>query len=177
MAEKNYPLILAKTLEHEGGWSDNPKDPGGATMKGITLSTYTAYLGRKVSKDDLKNIPEEDLQNIYRNNYWNKVGGNALPSGLDACVFDFAVNSGPSRAIRLLQGLSGATTDAILGPKTLAAAREWSAAHGCETCIYDYQAARLHYLKALPSFIVFGRGWTRRVDDVEQFAIGLCSKK
>jgi len=176
MVAKNFQTALDKTLSYEGGWSDHPDDPGGATMKGITLSTYSAFLGRKASKDDLKNISNDDIRNIYQKNYWDKVSGDNLPNAMDVCVFDFAVNSGPSRAIRLLQGLSGATTDGIIGPKTVAAAREWVLAHGCETCIYDYQQSRLHYLQALPTFIVFGRGWTRRVDDLEQFAIGLCHK-
>lgn len=177
MSAKNFSSALNRTLVHEGGWSDHPNDPGGATMKGITLSTYSAFLGRKATKEELKNIPEADLLAIYKNNYWDKVKADNLPSGLDICVFDFAVNSGPSRAIRMLQGLCGAVPDAIIGPKTIAAASEWALAHGCETCIYDYQATRLHYLKALPTFIVFGRGWTRRMDDIEQFAVNVCSKK
>jgi lysozyme family protein len=171
--QSNYPKILKKTLEWEGGWSDHPDDKGGATMRGVTIGTYSQYLGRQATKEELKDIPEEHIKDIYKNMFWNKVFGDQLPSKLDACVFDFAVNSGPSRAVRMLQGFAGSTPDGAMGPKTLAATNEWVKSQGADVCVYEYQARRQHYLESLQSFIVFGKGWTRRVDDIEQFALTL----
>ena len=104
----HFPKILSNTLHHEGSWSDHVKDPGGATMKGITLKTYSDYLGRPAMKDELRRIPDDHLEAIYRKGYWDKVRGDelaAISPGLAAAVFDFAVNSGPGRAAKALQGL------------------------------------------------------------------------
>jgi lysozyme family protein len=100
MSAVNYPApILDFTLKYEGGWSDDPRDPGGATMKGVTLATYAAFKGRAVSKAELKAISDVDLFAIYRQGYWQAVDGDELPTGPDLCLFDIAVNSGPARAL------------------------------------------------------------------------------
>lgn len=87
------PLVLA----HEGGWADHPRDPGGATMKGVTLATFRRYVPN-ATKDKLRNISDEMLARIYREGYWDIVKGDELPPGLDYALFDWAVNSGPRRA-------------------------------------------------------------------------------
>ena len=68
----NFPQALQMVLHHEGGWSDHRDDPGGATMKGVTLAVYREYLGRDVSKEELRNIPQEHLLNLYKTRYWDK---------------------------------------------------------------------------------------------------------
>jgi lysozyme family protein len=169
----HFPKILAMTLHHEGGWSDHPKDPGGATMKGITMQTYSDFLGRPAMKDELRRIPDDHVAAIYRKGYWDKVRGDdlaAISPGLAACVFDFAVNSGPGRAARALQSLCGAVTDGAIGPNTLKQAAAWVAMLGAPTAIDAYQAFRQHYLESLDTFAHFGKGWTQRVGGMTVFA-------
>ena len=102
MARANFAAALSAVLLHEGGWANNPKDPGGATMKGVTLATYRRYRPG-ATKEQLRNISDEELRTIYRDGYWDEVRGDDLPSGIDFATFDFAVNSGPSRAAKFLQ--------------------------------------------------------------------------
>jgi len=167
---ENFEKAFRKTVSMEGGFSDHPLDPGGATMKGVTLKTYSAHLGRQATVEELKAIPDEHLLAIYCRNYWDKCECDDLPSGLDVCVFDWAVNSGPGRAVRALQELVGAKPDGDVGPKTLAAVASWWGYYGPKTCIAMYQNERMDFLEDLPTFKVFGNGWTKRVIEVEQFA-------
>jgi lysozyme family protein len=165
--KQNFEFSLNHVLKHEGGWSDHPKDPGGATMKGVTLATYSDWLGRPASKDELRNISDEHLRDIYKTRYWDAVRGDDLPSGLDYVVFDMAVNSGPGRAARMLQSAVGATPDGAIGPKTLVAVQ----AHGAEALIAVFQRSRQHFLEALPTFATFGKGWTRRVNEAADIGL------
>jgi len=171
--KNNFKDSLKFTLSQEGGWSDHPADPGGATMKGVTLKTYSEYLGRPASKQELRAIPDNHLENIYRKKYWDKVRGDDLPRGMDLCVFDFAVNSGPSRAIKILQALCKAKPDGIIGPATLKAVNDWFIDAAPSISIDEYQHARQHYLEAIPTFSTFGKGWTRRVKEGRDAALAL----
>lgn len=169
----NFPKILANTLHHEGLWSDHALDPGGATMKGVTLKTYSDYLGRPAMKDELRRIPDHHLEAIYRKGYWDKIKGDELTDicpGLAAAVFDFAVNSGPGRAARALQSLCGAVTDGGIGPNTLKQVKAWVELMGPQGAIDAYQAYRQHYLESLDTFATFGKGWTRRITEMTVFA-------
>jgi len=159
----NFANSLSFTLEHEGGWSDDPRDPGGATMKGITIGTFTKYMKRPVTKDELKNITNQQLSNIYRSMYWDVCKCDELPSGLDLAVFDFAVNAGLGRAIKILQGVCGVERDGSIGPVTIKAAKESKAS----TMVSDYNAARSSFYRGLKGFPDFGKGWLRRVTDCE----------
>ena len=117
--EQNFDKCLEMLLVHEGGWSKHSKDPGGSTMKGVTKKVYEEYLGRECTDDELLTIKDEEVAEIYRKRYWDKIKGDDLPDGVDWSVFDWAVNSGPSRAAKYLQGLVGATEDGIIGPRTM----------------------------------------------------------
>jgi len=167
----NFAECLGITLRHEGGFVSHPKDPGGSTNKGVTLATFSLYLGRKASVDELKMISDTQLCEIYRKQYWDKVRGDDLPGGLDFCVFDFAVNSGPGRAAKMLQALVGAEADGSIGHKTVAAVLDYVSRETLPKVIEQYQAKRLHYLQALPHWETFGRGWGRRVNEVLDEAI------
>lgn len=165
----NFERCLPKVLSHEGGWSDHPSDPGGATMKGITIGTYAQWKGRKVTKDELRNITDAEVAAIYRRKYWDKVKGDDLPSGVDYVAFDAAVNSGPARSARWLQLAVGATQDGQIGPATVAAAQAQYAPAVVERAI----GARLSFLRGLKTWPTFGKGWHRRVDDVRTFALAI----
>jgi lysozyme family protein len=165
--KQNFEASLAHVLKHEGGWADHPADPGGATMKGVTLKTYSDWLSRQATKDELRNIPAEHLRTIYKARFWDAVRGDELPSGLDYVVFDMAVNSGPGRAARMLQAAVGVTPDGSIGPKTLAAVN----AQDPSTLIATFQRNRQHFLEDLPTFGTFGKGWTRRVTEAGEIGL------
>jgi lysozyme family protein len=164
-----FPHALAVVLKHEGGWSDHPQDPGGATMRGVTLKTFSEVLGRPATKEELRQITDEQLRKIYRGRYWNAACADQLPAGLDLVVFDMAVNAGPRRAVRMLQALLGVTTDGAVGPRTLAAV----GLHDPGTLIQEYSHERRSYYRSLSTFQTFGRGWLRRVEEVEAEALKL----
>lgn len=163
MATGNLPACLALTLPHEGGWSDHPKDPGGATMKGITLATYRRWKPG-ASKQQLRNISNSEVEMIYRDGYWKPVNGDRLPAGVDAATFDYAVNSGVGRASRELQTVVGMNAiDGVIGPATANRVAELDG----KTTIQKLCARRLSFMQSLKIWSTFRRGWSRRVADVE----------
>jgi lysozyme family protein len=163
----NFERCLAEVLKHEGGWADHPKDPGGATMKGVTIGTFAQFKGRKVTKDELRAISDADLRAIYRRKYWDVVKADDLPAGLDLVAFDAAVNSGPSRGARWLQDGLGVAADGKVGPMTIRAAQHANV----PLAIGKALDARLAFLRRLKTWPTFGKGWQRRVDDVRRVAI------
>ena len=164
----NFTACLPVTLQYEGGWSDHPKDPGGATMKGITLAVYRRYRPG-ASKAELKAISEIEVQAIYRDGYWNPIKGDDLPIGVDLATFDFGVNSGVSRASKYLQRAVGVGADGKIGNVTIAAARS---ANGKEV-IQRLCGSRLSFVQGLGTFGTFGKGWSRRIANVEAKAVAM----
>lgn len=172
MTDRNFARALPLVLKHEGGYVDHPKDPGGATNKGVTLATFRRYVKADGTKADLRAITDKQVATVYYRHYWSAVNAQALPAGLDYAVFDFAVNSGPTRAAQFLQRVLGVTVDGRVGPQTIAAAEK----AGTSTVIKALCAARLAWLKRLKHWPTFGRGWTRRVNDVERDALAMVGK-
>jgi lysozyme family protein len=167
----SFDIALKETLSHEGGWAKHPSDPGGSTMKGVTKATYEGWLGKAVNDRELEHIPDEHLVAIYRDLFWNRIRGDELPPPVAMMVFDFAVNSGPARAIRHLQSVVGASPDGQLGPQTMAAIDNYIARYGIEGLIKSYSFSRLRYLRDLKTWRIFGRGWEKRVIAVERKAL------
>lgn len=165
--QDNYEHCLEMILHHEGGYVNHPKDPGGETNLGVTKRVYEEWGGEK----DMTDLLVEDVAPIYQKNYWDRCKCDDLPSGLDLCVFDFAVNAGPSRSAKFLQRLIGTTVDGGIGPNTLKAVHNYVEEVGLETAIEDYQSARQEYYEALDTFDTFGRGWTRRVEETTSSAL------
>lgn len=165
--DRNFARALALVLKSEGGWSDNPADPGGATMKGVTLANFRRYVKADASKDDLRKISDAQLATVYRRFYWDAVAGAELPGGVDYAVFDFAVNSGPGRAAKYLQAAVGVAQDGRIGPATLRAV----GARPPGAVIDDLCDARLAFLRRLPTWPVFGKGWSDRVRSVRAQAL------
>ncbi|MEI9424310.1 hypothetical protein O7A70_24415 [Mesorhizobium sp. Cs1299R1N1] len=165
--DRNFARALALVLKSEGGWSDNPADPGGATMKGVTLANFRRYVKADGSKADLRKIGDEQVATVYRRFYWDAVAGAELPDGVDYAVFDFAVNSGPGRAAKYLQATLGVSQDGRIGPATLAAAR----ARPAGVVIDQLCDGRLAFLQRLPTWATFGRGWSDRVKSVRSQAL------
>jgi len=162
----NFEACLKYLLQHEGGFVNHPSDPGSMTNLGITKAVWEEWTGHKVDEAAMRKLTVADVTPLYKRKYWDKVRGDELPSGVDYCVFDAAVNSGPGRAVKWLQEAVGVVADGALGPKTLAAV----AAADDQATIDKYNATRLKFLQALPTWAVFGRGWGIRVADVKKTA-------
>lgn len=170
--DRNFARALPLVLMHEGGFVNHPKDPGGATNKGVTIATFRAYVKPNGTVEDLKNITDEQVATVYYRHYWAAVNAQALPSGVDYAVFDFAVNSGPARAAKYLQAILGVEQDGRVGPKTIAAAQ----AKDARAVINGLCDARLAFLKRITSggkllWNTFGKGWDRRVSRVRSDAL------
>jgi lysozyme family protein len=165
----NFDRCVAVTLAYEGGFVDNPADPGGATNFGITLRTLEAFLGEPVTVDDVRNMTVDTATAIYGANYWNAMRCSALPPGVDMALFDFGVNSGIGRAVRTLQRIVSVAQDGSVGPATIGAVQEWRPAD----LVTSLCSARLAFLRGLPTFAEFGNGWTTRVKDVAGRALAM----
>jgi len=161
-----FSEALEVILHHEGGYVNHPKDPGGETNLGVTKRVYEDFGGEK----EMKELVKEDVEPIYKKNYWDRVKGDDLPEGLDLCIFDFAVNAGPGRAAKFIQRLVNTTVDGGIGPNTIKCINDHVEKYGVSTTIDQYQSERHNYYGSLSTFETFGRGWTRRVDEVTEKA-------
>jgi lysozyme family protein len=167
--KENYDAALKATLRYEGGKVDDPRDPGGRTAYGVTQNTYNAWRAKHgLNQKDVFQIADSEVAAIYKQEYWDKIRGDDLPDGVDFAVFDFAVNSGVSRAAKYLQSMVGVTQDGVIGPKTIAAAKTYLGNRLTDM--------RLGFLKGLPTWNTFGRGWSNRINDVYAVVRDLCSR-
>lgn len=167
--KENFENCFALVIKHEGGYVDNPKDPGGATNLGCTKKVWEEWIGHEVSKDDIKALTYADVMPLYKKRYWDAIKGDDLPDGVDYAVFDLAINSGPSRAAKTLQQVLGVTADGQIGPATLRAL-ETANSRDVATKVCE---ARLAFLQSLSTYATFGKGWSRRVAEVEQTAFNM----
>jgi lysozyme family protein len=163
MADR-FDICFAFTLREEGGYVDDPSDPGGATNMGITLATYRQWSDDPNLGDvQVKDLMPKTARAIYRSLYWNPLRADALPAGVDLSVFDMGVNAGIWRSARLLQqalGFTGDDVDGSIGPETLAAAGRFDP-RSLVNDLADRQAA---YYRSLPDFPTFGTGWLNRTE-------------
>jgi lysozyme family protein len=162
----NFESALEAVLHHEGGFVNHPADPGGMTNLGVTKKVWEEWVGHEVDEKTMRGLTPEIVGPMYKAKYWDKVKGDDLPSGVDYAVFDAAVNSGPGRAAKWLQGCVGVEQDGGIGPKTLAAVASMNPVELVE----DYAKRRLSFLMDLPHWDTFGKGWGRRVAAVQTVA-------
>jgi hypothetical protein len=159
----NFDRCVQIILRHEGGFADHPRDPGGATNFGITLNTLRDWReDPNLTADDVRNLTKREAIEIYRARYWLPMRCNDLPPGVDLSVFDFGVNAGPSRSVKTLQRVLGVKDDGSVGPITLAAI----GAVAPHQIVESFAEARLAFYQSLSTFDTFGRGWTRRTQEV-----------
>lgn len=173
MAKSTFETVRPLLLQHEGGYVDHPHDRGGATNHGITQATLAAWRGKRVSKDDVRNLTVDEAIAIYRAQYWDAVRGDDLLPGVDYAVYDYAVNSGPSRAAKDLQRVVGATPDGIIGAMTLD--RMWHCGKPPSQIVDEICDRRLAFMKRLWNWKTFGKGWARRVAGVRSKALQLAA--
>lgn len=170
-----FDRALAHVLEMEGGFTDDPHDPGGPTNKGILLRELAEWKG--VTLDalntptflaELKSISHETISAIYRQRYWQPGRCADMPAGLALMHFDAAVNQGVGTAARMLQEAVGTDVDGEIGPQTRAAI----AHNPLQKTLATYADIRRRRYRALPHFWRFGRGWLNRVDVTLRRALG-----
>lgn len=166
--EQNREKAIGWVLEHEGGFTNHPSDPGGPTNFGITIHDARMYLNNAADVAFMKAMQKSDAIAIYRAKYWDKVRGDELPTGLDYTLMDYGVNSGVGRAIKVLQRKVRTNVDGVFGPMTLKAMHDYVDAYGVANLITTINDERLDFLKALRTWPVFGKGWGRRVADVKK---------
>lgn len=151
----NFTLCLEETLRWEGGYTNHPLDPGGPTNLGIIQVEYDRYntsLGLPLKS--VKQITKEEAILIYKKNYWDSTNCDDFNSGIDLIMFDFAVNSGPSRAINTLHKIRpGSNSDT-------------------ET-INKFMDERERFLRSLSTFPTFGKGWMNRTKGIRAKALSM----
>jgi lysozyme family protein len=167
--QTNFDKCFELMLAHEGGYVDHPKDPGGRTNLGVTQHVWEEWMGRPVSEKEMRALTPIMVKPLYKRKYWDAVRADDLVDGVDYCVFDVAVNSGPGRAIKFLQSCVGTTPDGGFGPATLAAVKK--AEEDPVRLVELYCAKRLEFLQSLKTFETFGKGWSRRVAEVKEEAL------
>lgn len=167
--QDNFEACFAQTERWEGGWVDNPHDPGGATDRGVTQRSYNGYRAKlKLPPRSVRRMTDDECKDLYRSEYWVGARGDDLPAGLDLCQYDEAVNSGAVQAAKLLQTAVGVRADGVLGLETL------NAIHNCADIpdlIKKVCAARLSFWHRLKTWAFFGVGWTRRGIGIEAKAL------
>lgn len=162
-----FELALAHVLKMEGGFSDDPFDPGGPTNRGITLAVFASTRGIELTAanrasliEGLKRLGSAQTRQIYATRYWDLSRAGLLPPDVAVMHFDAAVNHGVAAAVRMLQEAAGATVDGEIGPETLGRVRIMPGAE----LIARYADIRRARYRSLGHFWRFGRGWLRRVD-------------
>lgn len=163
----SFEACLPIILQSEGGFVDDPHDPGGATNLGITLATLSGWLGRPATIADVEALTPETVAPIYCADYYNASHACSCPPGVDLMVFDEAVNQGVGRAVRSLQHAAGVAQDGLFGPATQAAV---NTAHP-GALILRIEADREAHYRALPTFPRFGFGWLNRLTRTKQLAM------
>jgi lysozyme family protein len=167
--QSNFELCLKKMLAHEGGYVDHKLDPGGMTNLGVTKRVWEEWVGHEVDEKQMRALTPETVAPLYKRKYWDAIRADELVAGVDYCVFDVAVNSGSGRAVKFLQSCVGVTVDGGFGPATLAAVKK--AEEDPARLIEMYCARRLEFLQSLKTFETFGKGWSRRVQEVKDKAL------
>jgi lysozyme family protein len=171
MSASSYQTAILHVLASEGGYVNHPADPGGPTNWGITLADARHYWKTNATASDVRVMSLDVAKQIYRAHYWNSMSCDGLPAGVDYCVFDYGVNSGVGRSARVLQKLVKVPQDGVIGPQTLAAAGEIDPAK----LVNSICAERLAFLKALPTWRTFGKGWSARVAEVRATSLRLAA--
>lgn len=154
-----FDTAMVRLFAHEGGYVNDPKDPGGETKYGISKRAFP--------NEDIKRLTKDRAKALYRANYWDEIRGDDLPPAVAFQVFDAAVNHGVSWASRTLQRAVRVPVDGIIGPQTLAAVENVGPCATIDT-FNDY---RERYYRKLPTFGRFGDGWLARLDANRAFAV------
>ena len=167
--DNNFDRSLKLVLKSEGGYVNNPKDPGGESMMGVTKNAWSTWLKRPIADGEMAKLTVADITPFYKALYWDKSYCNQLPTGIDYMVFDASVNMGVGLSIKLFQKSLGGVPDGIIGPNTMKLINEMNV----KTMIDKYSAQKEMFYKSLGTFPTFGKGWLARVERIKQTALSM----
>ncbi len=173
MTASNFSACFEEMEKFEGfhQFSNNPHDPGGATESGLTQRSYDAWRRKQgLPIRSVRVVTDDELQAIYRSEYWTQVRGDELYPGLDLVLFDTAVNEGAVQATRDLQRALGVSVDGVFGLETLGAIQNYGDKSGL---IHAVCARRMSFWRSLKTWVYFGKGWAARGEDIEARAIAM----
>lgn len=185
MARQTFEAITPSLLAHEGGYTDDRHDPGNwtggkvgvgrlvGTNHGIAAPTLAAHRKRSVTQADMRALTRDEAIRIYKAQYWDSVRADDLPAGVDYAVYDYSVNSGPGRAAKDLQRVLGVKVDSVIGPMTVDAALNSGLAPA--EIVNRLCDRRLAFMKSLKTWGRYGRGWSRRVEEVRAKSLRLAA--
>jgi lysozyme family protein len=170
MTTSNFEAALKYCLIDEGGNSDDPRDHGGRTSKGITQQVYDSWcrLNNK-SSGDVWQASDADIKSIYKDQYW-KPYCDEMPDGIDYLFFDMAVNTGRQQAVKTLQKALNVPADGMMGQVTWASVDNIA---DIPSVIRDISEYRRTFYRHLRQFPIYGKGWLNRVDHAEKGALAL----
>lgn len=166
MVAATYDAAMIRVFADEGGYTNDPADPGGPTNWGITIHDARQYWKPNATEMDVKTMPKTIAADIYRKHYADPLRYNALPAGFDYSVLDAGINSGVGRAVPWAcqaLGVASRKIDDVVPLATLAKDKV--------ALIQKYWGIRLSFLRGLRTFKNFGRGWTRRCTQGEAAAV------
>ncbi len=146
----SFDRAFAKIVSIEGGFIDDPKDPGGATKFGISQRAYP--------QENIASLTLDRAKEIYRRDYWDKVLGDCIPDPLSCFVFDAAVNHGVKQSIIMLQNALKITADGIAGQVTINAVKNSNK----DVCVRFMTNRAIRYFQT-NNFERFGNGWLNRL--------------
>ena len=177
--KKNWGPFFDMLIAHEGGFTDDQRDGGnsrgdghgneGSTMLGVTSKVWAEYTGKPAPKDVMRLLTIDDVEPLYKKNYWDVVRGDDLPSGCDISVVDCSVNSGPGLAAKLLQKSVAAKVDGSIGPKTVASVYDFDPID----VLHKYYDQREAFYRKLDDYKIYGKGWSRRNTETLEKALEL----
>lgn len=162
----NHKTLAPFVRYYEGGFSNNPKDPGGATMRGVTIATFRAVYGQSKTVDDLKRITDEQWDTIFKKYYWDKCKADIIESQSVAnMLVDFAWHSGVSTAVKAIQQIVGVDADGVAGRVTVGAINGFFS--GSQCVFEQLKARRFQFLRTRATWPTFKNGWTKRLDAIK----------
>ncbi len=170
---KLYEDPIGYILQHEGGYVNHPADKGGPTNFGVTIKTYSKWLGRRATIDEVKAMKVETAREIYETMYLTGPRIHTLPEPPQTLILDMAINHGPKLGIKLLQrvvnlaGFGPCSMDGIIGPETRKCVIEAAEAMGPylqNAVVFERKKLYNSIVERKPSQAVFLKGWLRRAD-------------
>lgn len=147
----SFDIVFERILGHEGGYVNNPKDPGGETKWGISKRSFPWV--------DIKNLTRDGALILYKKYFWDALNADELADGVIYQLADFAINSGIPPAIKALQRSVGTKDDGIWGSKSIKASKDTSESD----IIMLILAERLELMTSLKNWDDAGKGWARRI--------------
>lgn len=159
----NFEIAFQRLIGHEGGYSNDRNDPGnwtgGKVGVGFLKGTKFGLAANTYPKLDIKNITVVEAKEIYKRDWWDKLGADQLHPAIVYQLWDFAINAGKSRAVKELQQVAGVPDDGIIGPKTISAVKIMEV----NDVLLKLAAERLKFYTSLSTWDRYGKGWTNRV--------------